>query len=219
MSTQGVRRSMPSLHASQHSDNIPEDEDATINAISTVHCSAKQHLDENELRVGDYIVAYFGPTENSKPGYYSTIVRGVYDDKKTCDDALKALRASKQKSAGPVIETERTKRLRGVAQSQTDEDLADDLVQHYGPEAVCPNNGWPKYAWKLVLHMLGGEESVFATKSLTKKIRADAILKEPAILAVIGHVTEIFALTDPINKAFFKQKMNNNMASVKSRFV
>ncbi|GAV00324.1 hypothetical protein RvY_11191 [Ramazzottius varieornatus] len=33
---------------------------------------------------------------------------------------------------------------------------------------------------------------------------ADAILKEPAVIAVIGHVTEIFALTDPINRAFFK---------------
>ncbi|GAV00325.1 hypothetical protein RvY_11192 [Ramazzottius varieornatus] len=116
MSTQGVRRSSRALsHASQHSDNIPEDEDATINAISTVHRSAKHfvlvqkivdqkmrainfgqvrggnwvkirmdkesHLDENGLRVGDHIVAYFGPTEKSKPGYYSTIVRGVYDDK------------------------------------------------------------------------------------------------------------------------------------------
>ncbi|GAU97126.1 hypothetical protein RvY_08479 [Ramazzottius varieornatus] len=217
----------------------------------------KSHLDENGLRVGDHIVAYCGPTEKSKPGYYSTIVRGVYDDKKTCDEALKALRDSKRKSAGPVIETERTKRLCGVAQSQTDEDLADvqkklqsivssfywkkqtpgsqqirsgydvwikktvlaDLVQHYGPKAVCPNNGWPKYTWKLVLHMLGGEESVFATKPLKKKIGADVILKEPAILAVIGHVTEIFALTDPINKAFFKQKMKNNRASVESRFV
>ncbi|GAU89448.1 hypothetical protein RvY_01997 [Ramazzottius varieornatus] len=67
--------------------------------------------------------------------------------------------------------------------------------------------------------MLGGEESVFATKSLKKKIGVNAVLKEPAILAVIGHVTKIFALIDPINKAFFKQKMNNNMASVKSCFV
>ncbi|GAV05091.1 hypothetical protein RvY_15271 [Ramazzottius varieornatus] len=124
-----------------------------------IRMDKESHLDENGLRVGDHIVAYFGPTEKSKPGYYSTIVCGVYDDKKTCDEALKALRASKRKSAGPVLETERTKRLRGVAQSQTDEDLAD------------------------------------------------------------GHVTEIFALTDPIIKAFFKQKMNNNMASVKSRFV
>ncbi|GAV01115.1 hypothetical protein RvY_11876 [Ramazzottius varieornatus] len=124
-----------------------------------IRMDKESHLGENGLRVGDNIVVYFGPTEKSKPGYYSTIVRGVYDDKKTCDEALKALRASKRKSAGPVIETERTERLRGVSQFQTDEDLAD------------------------------------------------------------GHVTEIFALTDPINKAFFKQKMNNNMASVKSRFV
>ncbi|GAU97125.1 hypothetical protein RvY_08478 [Ramazzottius varieornatus] len=45
MSTQGVRRSSrASSHTSQHSDNIPEDEDATINALSTVHRSA-EHLD------------------------------------------------------------------------------------------------------------------------------------------------------------------------------
>ena len=60
-----------------------------------------------------------------------------------------------------------------------------DLLENYGPEAVC-RSGWAQCAWKLLLHLVGGEDDVIRTKTLQKGIGIDAILKETTILAVTG---------------------------------
>ena len=52
-----------------------------------------------------------------------------------------------------------------------------DLLENYGPEAVC-RSGWAQYAWKLVPHLVGGEDNVIRMKTMQKGIGIDAILKE-----------------------------------------
>ena len=60
-----------------------------------------------------------------------------------------------------------------------------DLLENYGPEAVC-RSGWAQCAWKLLLHLVGGEDDVIRTETMQKRIGIDAILKETIILAVTG---------------------------------
>ena len=62
-----------------------------------------------------------------------------------------------------------------------------DLLENYGPEAVR-RSGWSQYAWKLVLHLVGGEDNVIRIKTMQKGIGIDAILKEMTILAVTSKI-------------------------------
>ena len=58
-----------------------------------------------------------------------------------------------------------------------------DYLDQFGPE--CPNGGWSLYAWKLLLHLIGGEERAFEIKSAFKdadcKEGMETILKESTL--------------------------------------
>ncbi|GAU90026.1 hypothetical protein RvY_02505 [Ramazzottius varieornatus] len=88
--------------------------------------------------------------------------------------------------------------------------VLQDVMEHYGPQSIS-RNWWYGYGWRLILHMHGGEDAVIKIKTLLKGVGVDQLLKEPAILAVMGHCHEVFSLERTIMKSFFKQKMNNNM--------
>ena len=62
-----------------------------------------------------------------------------------------------------------------------------DLLDHFGPESTT---GWSGYAWRLVLHLLGGSDQACRIKdslhSAGVKGGVDRILLEETICAVIG---------------------------------
>ncbi|GAV01123.1 hypothetical protein RvY_11882 [Ramazzottius varieornatus] len=62
--------------------------------------------------------------------------------------------------------------------------VLQDLMEHYGPRSIS-RNGWYGYRWRLILHMLGGEDAVIKIKTLLKGVGVDQLLKEPAILTVM----------------------------------
>ena len=69
-----------------------------------------------------------------------------------------------------------------------DKTILRDYLDQFGPG--CPSGGWSVYAWKLLLHLIGGEDPAFEIKSAFKdadyKGGIETILKESTLLAVIG---------------------------------
>ena len=61
-----------------------------------------------------------------------------------------------------------------------------DYLDHFGPGSQTGD--WATYSWKLVLHLLGGEDGAVALKRAQRNIGAEAILQESTIMALMGKV-------------------------------
>ena len=70
-------------------------------------------LHEGDLRRGDKVVVYFSAAnEKTKPGWYSTMVKGIFASKQECDQAKKDLLCKKRSTK--ATGEERLKRLKAI---------------------------------------------------------------------------------------------------------
>ncbi|OWA53285.1 hypothetical protein BV898_17718 [Hypsibius exemplaris] len=115
---------------------------------------------------------------------------------------------------------ERRLQLCSEADIFVDQDVLTDLQEKFGPgsQAAGEQGDWHRYAWRLLLHLLGGEKEVVRAKLAAKKIGVDRLFGG-YIQALLTHVEHVFDLDEPIDLPAWRHAVNTHMGSLLKSFL